>query len=584
MNGIKTATNVTGGSQMDQGFIAEGPDSPNIYWESGSYFTGQGVTIEVTYNSDGSYTTLTNFDDTSVWRQFMYGGHTTKMVPITNTYIPPADITVQKIWNDQDNAFNTRENIQLALYQSLDGGKNWSPYMQTVENEQGETELKEAVFNISKDATEEELSHLFTVPSKVDGKTATYKVVEMAWNESTQEYEKRAVKGYDDPKYSNEDGLTSGTLSVDNDLKTYDISVQKIWNDNENAYNTRKDIQLVLQRQLEGETTWSDVGTHDIASGATEDADLSKMFENLPSVVNGLNATYHVIERVTVNGQVQERVPGYSTPTYDPENISESGNLTVTNKLLKTNLNFIKYANDGTTPLSDIRFDVVGENGFTQTVITDETGKVDFTGLPVGKYTLTESNIPTGYEQVGPWNFEVVDNDGVLSVVWSDETGSPYENGEEGKVVNHLKHFDLTVNKTDDQKKALEGAEFTLVDANGKKFDVTVDGASFTFTGLIAPGTYTLTETKAPDGYRGLTEPITIEIDALGQVKVDGVAQEDVLAENGNNKITLSVANDPKAPLPSTGGPGTLLFSLIGMLALSATGLYFYFRKNQEVA
>ncbi|MDT2784182.1 Cna B-type domain-containing protein [Enterococcus asini] len=266
MNGIKTATNVTGGSQMDQGFIAEGPDSPNIYWESGSYFTGQGVTIEVTYNSDGSYTTLTNFDDTSVWRQFMYGGHTTKMVPITNTYIPPADITVQKIWNDQDNAFNTRENIQLALYQSLDGGKNWSPYMQTVENEQGETELKEAVFNISKDATEEELSHLFTVPSKVDGKTATYKVVEMAWNESTQEYEKRAVKGYDDPKYSNEDGLTSGTLSVDNDLKTYDISVQKIWNDNENAYNTRKDIQLVLQRH--GLTVCVGIWQHDGCNGS----------------------------------------------------------------------------------------------------------------------------------------------------------------------------------------------------------------------------------------------------------------------------------------------------------------------------
>lgn len=389
------------------------------------------------------------------------------------------------------------------------------------------------------------------------------------------------------------------------------ITIEKKWDDNDNAYNTRKDIQLVLQRKLEGETKWSDVGTHNISSGATSESELSKTFENLPSIINGKNAIYRVIEKVlNEDGTYTEgRVPGYETPKYSPKNISNKliskfGTLTVTNKLLTTKLGFTKVGNDESTPLSGVSFTVTGEeNGYKKTLTTGDDGKVLFEDLlelnpdlipeldsdnpeKDGYYTLTETGLP-GYLSAGPWKFSVVYNEtsNSMEIVWKDGK-SPLK---DDKLVNTLKPFDLTVNKIDDQKKALKGAEFTLTKEGDNSFKIVLPGekgsptSKFEFKNL-APGTYFLEETDAPDGYRGLINPITIVIDELGNVTIDDTGQKDVLVEKGNNQISLTVENDPKAPLPSTGGPGTLLFSLIGMLALGATGLYFYFRKDQEVA
>lgn len=599
MNNVKGYTGKPGGSGNSFDKFKTDATLSNTVWVTGNTDgiidgVDYGITTEVEYKDTGEFVASIIFGATKLWTQFFYGGHTTAMVPITNTYNPPTKITVQKNWNDESNAYNTREDIQLVVKRQLAGETGW-----TVVDDEANP------FNIDNDKEGNTFSHDFTLPSKVDGKKAIYKVVEMVLNESTGKYEERAVKGYDDPYYSDPNGLAAGTLSVDNNLITYDISVQKIWNDNENAYNTRKDIQLVLQRQLEGETLWSDVGTHDIASGATEDADLSKMFENVPSVVDGLNATYRVIERVTVDGEVQERVPGYKAPAYDPASIAESGNLTVTNELLTTKLGFTKVDNDESTPLSGVSFTVTGEeNGYKKTLTTGDDGKVLFEDLlelnpdlipeldsdnpeKDGYYTLTETGLP-GYLSAGPWKFSVVYNEtsNSMEIVWKDGK-SPLK---DDKLVNTLKPFDLTVNKTDDQGKALKGAEFTLVDANNNKFTATVseDGATFTFTGLTPPGEYTLTEVKAPEGYRKLETPIKIVIDELGNVTIDEGEEQAketlTVSENGNYQITLTVANDPKAPLPSTGGPGTLLFTLIGMVTLGAAGMYVFFRKDQEVA
>lgn len=384
------------------------------------------------------------------------------------------------------------------------------------------------------------------------------------------------------------------------------ITIEKKWDDNDNAYNTRKDIQLVLQRKLEGETKWSDVGTHNISSGATSESELSKTFENLPSIINGKNAIYRVIEKVlNEDGTYTEgRVPGYETPKYSPKSISNKliskfGTLTVTNKLLTTKLGFTKVGNDESTPLSGVSFTVTGEeNGYKKTLTTGDDGKVLFEDLlelnpdlipeldsdnpeKDGYYTLTETGLP-GYLSAGPWKFSVVYNEtsNSMEIVWKDGK-SPLK---DDKLVNTLKPFDLTVNKTDDQGNPLSGAVFTL---NGEEFPATVseDGTTFTFTGLTAPGTYTLHEKEAPNGYRGLVKDIVIVIDEFGKVTIDDVEQKDVLVDGeGNNQITLTVENDPKAPLPSTGGSGTLLFTLIGMLTIGAAGIYMFFRKDQEVA
>ncbi|MDZ5711361.1 SpaH/EbpB family LPXTG-anchored major pilin [Jeotgalibacillus haloalkalitolerans] len=150
----------------------------------------------------------------------------------------------------------------------------------------------------------------------------------------------------------------------------------------------------------------------------------------------------------------------------------------------------------------------------------------------------------------------------------------------------------LKVDKSDNSI-VLEGAEFKLttdqvgdniVDAAGTI--ITVNGAPF--TGLLenlvtdasgqisieglTPGTYYLHETKAPtyteDGeekpYRLLTAPLEVTV-------TDGVDENEVTVENSKSGWEL----------PTTGGMGGLLFTLIG-LALMAIAAFALFRRKEQ--
>ena len=72
---------------------------------------------------------------------------------------------------------------------------------------------------------------------------------------------------------------------------------------------------------------------------------------------------------------------------------------------------------------------------------------------------------------------------------------------------------DIVIKKVDEAGKPLTGAEFALFDSNGEALGIaTVDtNGELTFSNLKV-GTYTLVETKTPDGYVGLREDITFEV------------------------------------------------------------------------
>ena len=468
---------VEGGGASFGTFIGTKGSNPatleNTIWATGSIVDEEHeITTVVSYNDDGGYTTKIIFaGGTSIWTQFFYGGHTTKMVPVTNTYIPQNDVTVKKIWDDRENAYNTREDIRLELQRynaSLPGD---------TEDDKWEAV---AAHDIGKGATIPALlQKTFTVPSKVDGETALYRVIE---------------------KVRNDEGEYTGAI-----------------------------------------------------------------------------------------------VPGYAAPDIGvtSDEITNNVTYTVTNTLLKANFSFEKVGNDGSTPLENVGFTLTRDGGgYENSVTSTKAGSVTFNDLPIGTYTLTETSTVNGYKLGGNWQVSVTDsnNDGVL------EVNSPFALNN-GILVNELKPFDLIVNKKDDLGKDLVGAEFTLTkleDSTFKKVlskDDNQDPISqFVFKDLT-PGTYTLEETKAPDGYAKLTETITIIISELGVVDVKysdsktGIPANVTLGANDSaNTITFSVANKKKVPLPATGGSGTMMFVTIGVLALTATGLYFLKRKDQEVA
>lgn len=148
------------------------------------------------------------------------------------------------------------------------------------------------------------------------------------------------------------------------------------------------------------------------------------------------------------------------------------------------------------------------------------------------------------------------------------------------KNTKQFKPLNLQVTKTDSNGKNIAGASFKLVNSSGKEFSINTDstGAIFTFSNLT-PGTYTLTETKAPDGYVILSQPIIITVDKNGSVTQDG---KPISADNYTIKLT--VKNQQKGILPSTGGSGRtgyFIASLIFMGLVAIIGGIFYYRNRR---
>lgn len=212
------------------------------------------------------------------------------------------------------------------------------------------------------------------------------------------------------------------------------------------------------------------------------------------------------------------------------------------------------------------------------------------------KYTATlnenaivgpEGNVNTGYE------------------FWRD----PY-NGNWHDIDGTTKDFSFGIrvfkkNKANEQE-MLSGAEFKLAVKNDAtlKFvkegdgtyrlakkgesnttDTLVVGAGDTAKGKLvlkglAAGTYTLTETKAPDGYN-IGSPTDITITAVkGQ---DGEYTGHVQGETEHGYVDANVLNGKGFQLPTTGGVGTAMFAAVGVvLAGGGAALYFNLRKREQ--
>ena len=220
---------------------------------------------------------------------------------------------------------------------------------------------------------------------------------------------------------------------------------------------------------------------------------------------------------------------------------------------------------------------------------TNDSYNLEISGLGVGTYTINETT-PKGIKTAS-WTL----------VVGSETTKYPTEltytlksvEGEKEVEVtvldNYWNDFKIRVQKKDDLGQALLGAEFTLTnvtdpDSPGPPVPLGTDGKLSTFDfGGLAPGTYELKETKTPKGHTGLADPITILIGKDGVVKIDGAGEEWVV-EEGSNVITLDVTNKVKGVLPSTGGPGRQMFSMIALiLMLSVAGIsVIYVHRNRK--
>ena len=168
----------------------------------------------------------------------------------------------------------------------------------------------------------------------------------------------------------------------------------------------------------------------------------------------------------------------------------------------------------------------------------------------------------------------------------------------EGNVIStNKKESGLTENVTE----VSTGATFTLTNnATGKVYESTTgaDGG-LTFEGLDA-GTYTLVETKAPAGFKLVTDPHTVVIDATycadGRldtltITIDGEQTNVYKATYSEEKTTITtttetvtnIVNTTLGTLPSTGGMGTYLFTIVGVVLMAcAAGAFFMSRRKTQ--
>ena len=370
---------------------------------------------------------------------------------------------------------------------------------------------------------------------------------------------------------------------------TFNLPVQKIWDDQNNQYQTRQDIILQLQSFVNN--TWQNVSdkTFAIKASATDDQ-LKGVISGIPSKDDANQPIkYRLVE---LFGNTEQAVNGYATPSYSTPreitytdivngNVSKDKPLAVTNTLLKTAISFTKVGNDNQTPLAGAEFTLYASDGKTQIgspVTSNKNGLVEFDQrVPIGKYLIKETKTPLGYVKASDIDISVTAQNGQL-VILDLPTGS--------KVKNILDDFKLIITKKDNNGNAVSGVKFKLVGSNNYNKEQESDASNgnvFTFQGL-KPGKYALTETKTPEKYVGLKQDVIILIGDDGKVTIDGQPLPDQPITTNGNIIKLDVTNTIKGILPSTGGSGRtgyFIASLIFMGLVAIIGGIFYYRNRR---
>lgn len=105
-------------------------------------------------------------------------------------------------------------------------------------------------------------------------------------------------------------------------------------------------------------------------------------------------------------------------------------------------------------------------------------------------------------------------------------------------------------------------------------------GMNLKLNGLKA-GTYWLVETDAPDGYNGITAPIKITITKSNGTDVNNwtISKDDAAAED--DKI-IDIENSTGTILPGTGGMGTILFTVVGVVLALLIGASFVISRRKR--
>lgn len=411
------------------------------------------------------------------------------------------NLTVNKVWDDNDDQDGKRRTVTFDLYRKLAGEADY-------------TKMGGQSRDINVNAGDS-AAYWFDLPVMVGGKQAEYKAVEAT-----------AIDGYTTPQCTDPASAVDGsgmvmTCTNTHAPETTSLGVNKVWNDADNQDGSRPD-SITVHLVKNGVRT-EQSATLSVANNWSN----ANAFTNLPVYENGMKITYGVQEDV---------LSGYTVTT---DGVDKDHDITLTNTHHPNNEKvwFSKQSLGG-QELAGATMRLTGTLDDTTKTFAVQTWTSDgsqrsFT-LEPGTYTLTETKAPAGYTKADDIVFRVgTGDDGNLQVQIRQPDGS-YVTAADSLItmVDAYQPHRVTI-----AKNSLTDGITNIAGASMSVTGRTLDGKSvnsITWTTKqgqsqqldLQPGTYTLSETNPPAGYTK-ADDITFSVDINGKITVDGKTQTD---------------------------------------------------------
>ena len=246
----------------------------------------------------------------------------------------------------------------------------------------------------------------------------------------------------------------------------------------------------------------------------------------------------------------------------------------------------VKKSDTSGKPLEGAAFELYDTLGNrVRTGVSGADGSLRFGHLVPGSYTLKEITAPKGYILTTEVFTAVVGGGQVdLNVVNEPEEPEP-QTPEPQTYPGTIQVF-----KVDSESKPLAGALFTLYDSKGEIAGEALSNENgIALFASVEPGSYTLKESRAPDGYSALEEVLSIVVGSSENLKF--TARNLLLTEVPEEEVPGGWIDVPEPQVPT--GPGgtlpqagymmdSLVMALGGGALLVGGSLQLYVRKRKK--
>ena len=294
---------------------------------------------------------------------------------------------------------------------------------------------------------------------------------------------------------------------------------------------------------------------------------------------------------VGVGDEVTYTITGPTVPNYDEAYNETTLKYEITDTL-STGLTFAKDKADLKVYTTDVNSPLVEDKDYT--FAYDSTAnKITISLIPSKIGDLKGEAIHVKYTVTVNEN-AVVGSDGTINKAEVKYTNNPDGTTDGSKKEVKVYSFKIKINKKKDNGSPLAGATFGLYRdaACADKIAEATSGAdgviNFGDVSKLAAGTYYLKELQAPGGYSALTSVVKVAISTAtpnDNTKYDfkysmNEGEENDVAKDG--VISLDITNNKGFSLPATGGMGTYLFTIGGLVIMAGAALLLIASKKRR--